>query len=117
MPSRVRQVAITTGLLHGDISRLASCRVGALEAVTHVTGADGREEVDVKREDVEAEYEGDDPLEDGGRVLRFAKISHSEGDGQDDLDDDEGELDVEGNLDDPVFTVTCLDEIWLAIEG
>ena len=70
-------------------------------------GADGGQEVDDEGEDVECEDEGDDPLEDGGDVFVVAPVGGDEDDGEDEFDDDEGELDVEGDFEDAVLAVVC----------
>lgn len=70
-------------------------------------GADGGQEVDDKGEDVKGEDEGDDPLEDGGDVVVVAPVGGDEDDGQDELDEDKGELDVEGDAEDAVLAVVC----------
>ena len=70
-----------------------------------VAGADGRVEVDDEREDVEREDEGDQPLEDNGGVGVAGEVAGYEGDGEQDLNDDEDELEVEGDAEDSVLSV------------
>ena len=71
-------------------------------------GGGSRVQVDDKREDVGGEDEGDDPLEDGGGVVVACGHAGGEGDGEHDLDDDEGKLDPEGNAEDAVLAVAFL---------
>lgn len=78
-------------------------RLGAVVAA--VLGVDGRVQVDVEGEDVEAEDEGDDPLEHGGGVVEAVLCQDDKGDGQGDGDEDEGELDPEGDAQDAVLAV------------
>lgn len=59
-------------------------------------GGGGRVEVDVEGEDVKGEDEGDDPLEHGAGVVVAREGARDEGDGEEDFDDDEGQLDPEG---------------------
>jgi hypothetical protein len=66
---------------------------------------DRGEQVDVEGEYVEGEDEGDDPLENRGGVGGLLEVAGAEGDGQNYLDDDEDELDVEGYAEDAVVVV------------
>ena len=68
-------------------------------------GGGGRVQVDVEGKDVGREDEGDDPLQDGAGVVVLRGGADGKGDGQGDLDDDEGELDEEGDAQDAVFAV------------
>ena len=70
-----------------------------------VLGRGGRVQVDIEREHIGREDEGDDPLEHGARVVVAGKGARDEGDGEQDLDDDKGELDPEGEAEDAVFAV------------
>ena len=104
------EVAVAAGLLHLAVGCGADVGVARLEAAggAGVAGAHGGEEVDVEGEDVEGEDEGDGPLEHGGGVGGLLEVAGGEGDGEDDLDDDEGELDVEGYAEDAVGGIVCL---------
>lgn len=99
------QVAIAAGLLHLALGGVPDVRVVRLEARAGVAGAHGREEVDVEREHVEGEDEGDGPLEDRGGVGGLLEVAGREGDGEDHFDYDEGELDVEGDAENAVGVV------------
>lgn len=70
-----------------------------------VLGGGGRVQVDVEGEDVGGEDEGDDPLEHGAGVVVAGEGAGDEGDGQQYLDDDEGELNPEGEAQDAVLAV------------
>lgn len=78
---------------------------GAQVVAPSVAGGDGGPEVDDEGEDVEAEDQGDDPLEDGGGVDVAAQPGHAEADGQGELDDDEEQLYPEREAQDPVLAV------------
>jgi hypothetical protein len=58
--------------------------------MTHMPGADSGEEVDVEREDVEAEDKGYCPLENGSCVAGLAEVGNCESDGEANFDEDEG---------------------------
>lgn len=75
------QITITTSLLHLPGSSAPRVRVVGLEASSGISGAHGREEVDVEGEDVKGEDEGDEPLENGGRIVLFGPVAGHEGDG------------------------------------
>ncbi len=96
------QVTIATGLLHLPVGFAPDGRVVRLETGAGVARANGGEEVDVEREDVKGEDEGDDPLEHGGGVGGLCEVAGCEGDGEDHLDDDKDELDPEGDAQDSV---------------
>lgn len=64
-----------------------------------------RVQVDVEGENVGGEDEGNDPLEHGAWVVVARESAGDKGDGQQDLDDDENQLDVEGDAQDAVFAV------------
>lgn len=67
--------------------------------------ADGRVEVDDEGDGVEGEDEGDDPLEDGGRISLLLAAEDAEGDDEGELDDDEDELYPEGEAEHAVFAI------------
>lgn len=62
-------------------------------------------EVDNKREHVEGEDEGDDPLEYGGEVVVARDVHDAEDDDEGELEDDEDELDPEGQAQGAVLSV------------
>lgn len=64
-----------------------------------------RDEIDRKAPDVEGIDERDDPLADRGAVVVLPVAEDAEGDGQPDLDQDEGQLDPEGDAQDAVLPV------------
>ncbi len=64
-----------------------------------------RVQVDVKRKDVGRKDKGNDPFQHGACVVVFGGCAGHEGDGEENLDDDERELDVEGHAQDAVFAV------------
>lgn len=94
----VTAVVVGCGRSRGDEVRLGVPSVGAL-------CADGRVEVDDEGDGVEGEDEGDDPLEDGGRVSLLLAAEDAEGDDEGELDDDESELYPEGEAEHAVFVV------------
>lgn len=98
----IGQPASTPSLLH-----MARRDVPILTRPERATlaGAHGRVQVDEEGEDVHGEDEGDEPLEDGGRVEVVREVAGDEGDGEDDFDDNEGELNEEGEAEDAVFAV------------
>lgn len=108
MVYRTIQVTIAAGLLHLLVGRAPDGRVVRLEALARVAGAHGGEEVDVEGEDVKGEDEGDGPLEHGSCVGGLFEVAGCEGDGEDHLDDDEGELDPERDAED---SVVCI--VWI----
>lgn len=61
----------------------------AVRLVGAVARGHGRVQVDEEGEDVKGENEGDDPLEDGGLVVALLEVGGDEGDGEEQLDDDE----------------------------
>lgn len=69
---------------------------------------DGGQEIDDKRKDVECKDKCDDPFEDGGDVLVVAPVCRDEDDGENELNDDEGEFHPEGDAEDAVLAVVCL---------
>jgi hypothetical protein len=71
----------------------------------HVFGLHGRVKVDIEGEDVKREDEGDDPLEHGAGVVVSCEGTGDEGDGEEDFDNDEDELNPEGDAQDSVVTV------------
>ena len=103
------EVAVAAALLHlAGSERLLVVAVvvrAGLVAVALALGVDGGPQVDVEAEDVGREDEGDDPLEHGARVVVLGEGAGDEGDGQQDLDDDEAELDPEGDAEDRVRAV------------
>lgn len=92
------------GLLHAA-GGVGAAGAGAAEGVAVVAGGHGRVEVDEEGEDVEGEDEGDGPLENRGRVVVAQEVGRDEGDGQDELDEDEGQLDPEGDAEDTVLAI------------
>lgn len=103
------EVAVAAALLHlagGERLLVVAVVVRAgLVAVALALGVDGRPQVDVEAEDVGAKDEGDDPLDDGARVVVLGEGARHEGNGQQDLDDDKDELDPEGDAQDGVRAV------------
>ena len=77
--------------------------LGRAKAVVLVLGARRRQEIDDEAPDVEDVDEGDGPLDDGGPVVVVLIGEDAEGDGEAELDEDEGELDPEGRAQDAVF--------------
>lgn len=75
------------------------------EALSAVLCPHGRPQVDGKGQHVESEDEGDNPLEDGGRVAIACPRRGSECDAEEELGEDEGELDPEGDCEDAVLAV------------
>jgi hypothetical protein len=71
-------------------------------------GGSGRVQVDIEGEDVGRENEGNDPLEHGTRVIVAREGARHEGDGEDDLEDDEDKLDIEGDAEDAVLAVAWI---------
>lgn len=80
-------------------------RHGAEVVAASVPSRHGRPQVDYEGEDVEAEDEGDDPLQDRGVVEVAAVPRHAEADGEAELDDDERQLHPEGEPQDSVLAV------------
>ena len=60
----------------------------------------GGQEIDEEGEHPEGEDEGNDPLKDGCLLRVPVECQHAEADGQDDFDDDEGQLDPETDAQD-----------------
>lgn len=98
-------------LMHG---RSTVPRLSAVVAA--MLGVHGRVQVHVEGEDVEAEDEGDDPLEDGGDVPVLEAVHNNKGDGQADGDDDEGQLDPEGDGEDAVLGVVDAEALVLGAD-
>lgn len=74
---------IGRGRSRGDVVGLCVPSVGVL-------CADGRIEVDNEGYGVKGEDEGDDPLENGGRVSLLLTAEDAKGDDEGELDEDEG---------------------------
>jgi hypothetical protein len=91
--------------LVADAALLHLVRGGLDEALGVGLCADGGGEVDPEGDCVEGEDDGDDPLEDGGGVVVVGEVAAGKGYGEDDLDEDKGELDPEGDAEDAVFAV------------
>lgn len=81
----------------------ALCTITATVLCVH-----SRIKVDVEREHVERKDECDDPFQDSGDVLAGTTIlgQHSKRDRKRNGNEDEGELDPEGNSQDPVLWVS-----------
>lgn len=75
------------------------------EPLTVVLCLDSRPQVDRKRDNVEREDEGDDPLNDSCCVAVVCPSERHESDSQEELDEDEEELDPEGDSEDAVIAV------------
>lgn len=88
----------------GAVASFLQLRLGP--ALGHVAlGAHARQEIEEEGEDVEGEDQGDQPFDDGGDVGVFAKGGGGEDDGQEGLDDDEGQFHPEGDAEDAVVAV------------
>lgn len=81
-----------------------------------VRATDAGQQVEQEGEDVEGEDEGDDPLEHGGDVPVAGPARAREADGQDDLDDDEGQLDPEADAEDAVGAVVDAEALVLGAQ-
>ena len=66
---------------------------------------DRRSEIDDKGEHVQGEDEGDDPFEYGGYVGVVRVRGGCEDDGEEELDEDEGEFDPEGGAEDAMLAI------------
>jgi len=74
------------------------------KAVVLVLRARRRQEIDDEAPNVEDVDEGDNPLDDGGFVVDGFVGEDAEGDGEAELDEDEGEFDPEAGAQDTVFS-------------
>jgi len=103
IPPRVHSIAITQRIirpLSAIVRFLLHFRSSKSSTMFRMYG---RQQIDEKGENVKREDKRDGPFEDARSVVPVLEIADSEGDGEHDFEEDEGELYPEGGAEDAVL--------------